>query len=179
MSSHRIAIIYGTTEGHTRKIAEHLAETLRHHDDRVELILGSELDPDFDPTAYEGIIVGASIHEGKHQRYVRGLAKKHAPVLNEMPSAFFSVSLSAADDATLAEAVGVMDELLEKSGWTPRQKQPFAGALKYTQYSWLKRFLMKKISASHGGETDTSHDFEYTDWEQVTRFAESFHLSLG
>lgn len=178
MTSHRIAIIYGTTEGQTRKIAEHIAQTLRHHDDRVELLLGSELDPEFDPTAYDGIIVGASIHEGKHQRYVRGLAKKHAPVLNEMPSAFFSVSLSAAADETLTEAANAIESFLSQSGWKASQSEAFAGALKYTQYSWLKRFVMKKISASQGGETDTTHDYEYTDWDQVTRFAETFHERL-
>ncbi len=178
MTSHRIAIIYGTTEGQTRKIAEHMAQTLRHHDDRVELILGSELDPDFDPTAYDGIIVGASIHEGRHQRYVRGLAKKHAAVLSEMPSAFFSVSLSAAADETLSEAAEAIATFENESGWKPDQSEPIAGALKYTQYSWLKRFIMKKISASHGGETDTAHDYEYTDWDQVTRFAETFHQRL-
>jgi len=178
MSSHRIAIIYGTTEGQTRKISESIAQTLRHHGDRVELILGSELDPDFDPTEYEGIIIGGSIHEGHHQRYVRSLTKKHAPVLNEMPSAFFSVSLSAADESSHHEAVEAMDHFLKEAGWEVSQKEAFAGALKYTQYSWLKRFLMKKISASHGGETDTTHDFEYTDWAQVERFAEAFHARL-
>jgi len=179
MSSHRIAIIYGTTEGHTRKIAESLAQTLRQHGDRVELILGSELDPDFDPTAYEGIIVGGSLHEGHHQRYVRGLAKKHATLLSQMPSAFFSVSLSAAAEESHHEAVEAMNAFLQEAGWETSQKEAFAGALKYTQYSWLKRFLMKKISASHDGDTDTSHDHEYTDWDQVQRFAEAFHARLG
>ncbi|MBO6937956.1 MAG: protoporphyrinogen oxidase [Deltaproteobacteria bacterium] len=178
MTSHRIAIIYGTTEGQTRKIAEHMAQTLRHHDDRVELLLGSELDPDFEPTAYDGIIIGASIHEGRHQRYIRGLAKKHAPVLSEMPSAFFSVSMSAAADDTLAEAAQALEAFQEESGWKPAQAEAVAGALKYTEYSWLKRFIMKKSSASKGGETDTEHDWEYTDWDQVTRFAETFHERL-
>jgi menaquinone-dependent protoporphyrinogen oxidase len=178
MSSHRIAIIYGTTEGQTRKISESIAQTLRHHGDRVELILGSELDPEFDPTEYEGIIVGGSLHEGHHQRYVRSLAKKHAAVLNEMPSAFFSVSLSAAAEDTYHEAVEAMDAFLKEAGWKTPQKEAFAGALKYTQYSWLKRFVMKKISASHDGDTDTTHDYEYTDWDQVSRFAEAFHARL-
>lgn len=178
MSSHRIAIIYGTTDGHTRKIAERIAETLRHHDDRVELILGSELDPDFDATAYDGIIVGASLHQGRHQRYVRGLTKRHAPVLSEMTTAFFSVSLAAADEASRPAAIAAIEALLEASGWAVGQKEAFAGALEYTQYSWLERFVMKRISASHGGDTDTSRDHEYTDWDQVTRFAETFHGRL-
>jgi menaquinone-dependent protoporphyrinogen oxidase len=54
----------------------------------------------------------------------------------------------------------------------------FAGALKYTRYSWLKRMLMKHIAEKEGGDVDTSRDFEYTDWEQVTRFAERFFAAL-
>lgn len=96
-----------------------------------------------------------------------------------MPSAFFSVSLSAAGDDTRADAERCLQEFVEETGWTPEQAELVAGALKYTQYNWLKRFIMKKISASAGGDTDTSQDFEYTDWAQVERFAEQFHDRLG
>ncbi len=39
--------------------------------------------------------------------------------------------------------------------------------------------LMKHIAAKEGGETDTSRDFEYTDWDEVTRFAETFASALA
>jgi menaquinone-dependent protoporphyrinogen oxidase len=38
---------------------------------------------------------------------------------------------------------------------------------------------MKQISGSEGGDTDTSRDFEYTDWDEVTRFAEAFFAELS
>jgi hypothetical protein len=50
----------------------------------------------------------------------------------------------------------------------------FAGALEYTQYNRLERALMKRIAKKEGGFTDTSNDHEYTDWAQVTNFAERF-----
>jgi menaquinone-dependent protoporphyrinogen oxidase len=46
------------------------------------------------------------------------------------------------------------------------------GALRYTQYGFLKRFLMKQISRRHNGPTDTSRDYEFTDWQRVDRFVE-------
>ncbi len=38
--------------------------------------------------------------------------------------------------------------------------------------------IAQHIAAKEGGETDTSRDFEYTDWDEVTRFAESFAGAL-
>ena len=50
----------------------------------------------------------------------------------------------------------------------------FAGAIKYTQYGFITRWIMRRIAKKEGGDTDTSRDHEYTDWVQVTRFAEKF-----
>jgi hypothetical protein len=33
---------------------------------------------------------------------------------------------------------------------------------------------MKLIAKQQGGDTDTSHDHEYTDWDDLTRFVEEF-----
>lgn len=37
---------------------------------------------------------------------------------------------------------------------------------------------MKKISASAGGDVDTSRDYEYTDWERLEEFASQFLARL-
>ena len=49
-----------------------------------------------------------------------------------------------------------------------------AGALRYTHYNWLKRWMMKRIVTKAGGNTDTSRDYEYTDWAAVRAFADEF-----
>jgi menaquinone-dependent protoporphyrinogen oxidase len=174
----RIAIIYGTTEGHTRKISEHIADALRQRDERVDIFHGAELDEAFDPGAYDGVIIGASVHAGNHQRYIRQFCAEHADQLAGLPAAFFSVSLAAVDPDSREEVQGYIDGFVEHTGWRPEQTASFAGALLYTQYNWLKRFIMKRITASAGGNTDTSQDFEYTDWDDVERFAREFHARL-
>lgn len=50
----------------------------------------------------------------------------------------------------------------------------FAGALRYPRYSWLDRTMIKMIMKMTGGETDTTKEVEYTDWQQVDRFARDF-----
>ena len=50
-----------------------------------------------------------------------------------------------------------------------------AGALPYTRYGWLKRWLLRRIVRQHGGDTDWTRDFEYTDWDDLRAFAHSFN----
>jgi len=50
----------------------------------------------------------------------------------------------------------------------------FAGALPYTRYHFFLRWVMKRIATMAGRDTDTSRDYEYTDWDEVARFAEEF-----
>ena len=54
-----------------------------------------------------------------------------------------------------------------------------AGAFRYTSYDFLKRWAMKYIAYRKGGPTDTSHDYELTDWDDLTRFVDSFVEELA
>lgn len=50
----------------------------------------------------------------------------------------------------------------------------FAGALYYPRYNPFDRFMIKLIMKLTGGETDTTKEVEYTNWEKVGLFAEKF-----
>ena len=54
-----------------------------------------------------------------------------------------------------------------------------AGALPYTRYNWFIRLVMKRIAAKAGGDTDTTRDYEYTDWEDLRSFTEQFGVLAG
>jgi menaquinone-dependent protoporphyrinogen oxidase len=54
-----------------------------------------------------------------------------------------------------------------------------AGAINYTRYNFLLRWYMKRASAKNGGATDTSRDHEYTDWDQVDRFAAAIAAAIS
>lgn len=47
----------------------------------------------------------------------------------------------------------------------------FAGAVPFTKYNVLLRFVMKRIQRKAGHSTDTSRDHVYTDWTAVEGFA--------
>ena len=60
------------------------------------------------------------------------------------------------------------------SGWQPGITRPVPGALLYTRYNPVKRWMMKRIVRKAGGDTDTTRDYEYTDWNELRAFADEF-----
>lgn len=178
--SPRILVLYGTTDGHTAKVADAIATALRAHDADVDLAhAGGTWDPD--PRDYAAVIVAASVHAGTYQRPVRRWARAHAAALGERPTAFVSVCLAAVKRTARVDEdlAAILRRFTAETAWTPTETKVVAGALKYTKYNWFKRRMMRRIVAKAGGDTDTSRDYEYTDWkdleEFVARFAES-HL---
>lgn len=171
-----ILIVYGTTDGHTRKIAHVLAEDLRAQRCSVDVIDAAGTRWRQSVEGYDGVIVAASVHIGDYQRAVVRWVRAHAPVLNMMPTAFLSVCLAVLEKAPEAqrEIARIRDRFLARCGWRPAIAKLVAGALLYTRYGWLKRRLMTRIVAKAGGDTDTTRDFEYTDWNDLRDFACDF-----
>ena len=169
----KILIGYGTTEGQTARIAAHIAEVIRSHGiEAVARDLKQSKDAGLD--RHDAVIVGGSIHMGKHEDYVVDFVRKNRLKLEGLPSAFFSVSLAAHGDTANAEAY--LAKFEQETGWQPAQVGLFGGALLYRQYGFLKRLMMKKIVSDKPGglSTDTSRDHVYTDWDEVERFAVAF-----
>jgi menaquinone-dependent protoporphyrinogen oxidase len=175
----RILLLYATTEGQAALIAERIAHVLRDKGHNVELLPADATQPILDPSAYDGVVIGASIHYGHHPAYLHKLISRHREVLAARPCAFFSVSLSAGGPRPkLAAAQRYLDKFMRKTGWQPQLTISFAGALKYSVYGPIKRRVMIVFMTLGGGETDTSRDYEYTDWDAVERFAITYAQSL-
>jgi menaquinone-dependent protoporphyrinogen oxidase len=176
MPARRILVAYGTKYGQTARIAARIADVLAASGDVVTLTDVGELPRKMGPREFAGVVIGASVIGGRHQRRVRRFVRAHRNELNAMPTAFFSVSGSAASpyEASRAVARRNLEEMLRETGWRPRLTELVAGSIAYTKYSPPIRWLLKRIVAKEGGPTDTSRDHESTDWTQVQRFAETF-----
>jgi menaquinone-dependent protoporphyrinogen oxidase len=177
----KILIAYGTSEGQTAKIAEQLAGCFRaegHHAFAVDVL--REAPPA--AAAYHAVVVGASVHKGKHQRWVVDYVRRNRPALERLPSAFFSVSLAIADGTEKGrlEAEGYVETFVKETGWYPEKVGLFAGALVYTKYNFLLRWVMRRIARSKGSrDLDTGRNYVYTDFGAVQRFAEEFLASFA
>lgn len=170
----RILILYGTTDGHTAKIARRLGDTLRARGADSDVVNVAHATPRL--AGYDGVIVAASVHTGTYQPEVRQWVRTHAPALADMPGAFISVCLGALqhEPEVQQEVAATIRRFLASVDWEPTITKAVAGAVLYTRYGRLKRWLMRRIVAKAGGDTDTSRDYEYTDWADLDRFAESF-----
>lgn len=169
-----VPVFYATSEGHTRRIAERLASGLRARGLESEAVdIASDNADRLDWAHVRGAVIGASIHTGRHQRVAASFAAAHARDLEAHPSAFFSVSLSAASrNAQEVEAARTIAQgFVERARWQPDCVMSFAGALAYTKYGWLKRLILKRAARKEGGPTDTTRDHDLTDWVAVDRLA--------
>ncbi len=165
-----VLIIYGSSEGHTAVVVDHLRHPLEAAGHLVRAC--SVDDAPTCPVGYDLVLVGSSIHQGHHHRAVTRWVKGNAELLGRMPSAFFQVSLSSAGDAAGAvEAERYVDDLMRATGWRPDVVGLFGGALMYTHYGRVKRTMMKSIAGATGLDTDVRRDYDYTDYEDVDRFA--------
>ncbi len=163
----KLMIIYSTIEGHTRNICKYLRNEAERMGHTAALFDASVMPPK--PDEYDAVIIAGSIHRGKYQASIKHYAEKYHKVLNRKKSVLLSVSLSAAvEDTDLwNELIQHTEEFLLATGWEPTFVEQVAGALRYTEYDYLKRLIMRLISKRAGGDTDTSKDYEYTDWNQV------------
>lgn len=168
----KIYIPYGTVEGQTAQIVEYIAEVVRANGHQAETA-DLKHSPDPLPGGYDGVIVAASVHVGKHEGYVADFVKKNRAELERLPSALVSVSMAAHGDEQTAE--GYAEKFEQDTGWRPAHVGLFAGAVLYTHYGFIKKHVMKKIASDKGSpDTDTSRDYVYTEWDGVRRFTEDF-----
>jgi menaquinone-dependent protoporphyrinogen oxidase len=175
-------VFYATTEGQTRRIAETIAATLRDQGvDSLALDMTSREAETFDWSHARLVIVGASVHAGRHQRQASAFVRTHLDSLNGRPSVFFSVSLAtcSAIPAEVDAARRVALSFPADLGWRPGRVECIAGRLAYTQYGLLTRFIMRRIARKAGGSTDTSRDHEMTNWADVRALARDLACFLA
>jgi menaquinone-dependent protoporphyrinogen oxidase len=167
-----IRIVYGTGEGQTARVADRIAETLRAAGHDAAALNADALPAGFGPAEHDALLVGASVHGGTHQRAVREFVETHRETIAARPSAFFQVCLTAAiEDERADEAETYVDEFLATTDWQPDLVGNFAGALRYSEFGFLKKQVLKRVVREFTGDTDTSRDYEYTDWAAVDAFA--------
>ena len=185
-----IGILYATRNGHTRRIAEHIASDLHGRGLDVELKNVGESGASIHPLDYSAAVLAASVYCGSHEHEMVKFVKDHVGELDTIPTAFLSVTLTEAGverpesspeerQRFAADVQRVIDTFSQDTGWRPERVKPVAGALLYTKYNLLLRFVMKQIAKSAHADTDTSKDHEYTDWAALDHFVEEFAQGLA
>lgn len=184
-----ILVIYATREGHTRHIAEHVAAALEAQQRSIALIDAAHIPERLLLTQYSAVIVYASLHLWKHEPEMVKFVKGHLAELQRIPGMFLSVSLEevTAEDATAppekraaaeTNVKRTIDRFLTETGWHPLHVAAVAGALMFSKYNFITRFVMKRIAEKAGKPVDTTRDYEFTDWTKLDRLIEELVRSI-
>ena len=172
----QILLVYGTTEGQTQKLASFVSERLNGQGHQVTNVSACEVDTHLDPGRFDAVLIAASVHLGRYQAAVIEFVRKHRAAISGRANAFLSVSLSAAGDEP--DDIGGLEKcvanFVQASGWRPQLVHHVAGAFRYSAYGLLTRYVMKYKAYRRRAPTDTHHDYELTDWDDVARFADTF-----
>lgn len=167
----RTLLLYHGIYGHTHKIADAIAAGIARHGGEAEVVPITEA-ARAAPEDFDAIVIGAAIRNGKHNPMVLDFIRERRSLLDAKPSAFFSVNLVARKPVkNTPETNPYVKKFIERSPWQPRLVGVFAGNLDYQRYGFLDRHIIRFIMRLTGGPTDLSTKIEYTNWDEVERFA--------
>jgi menaquinone-dependent protoporphyrinogen oxidase len=172
----KILILYASSEGQTRKIATFLADHFRSRGSDVTLVDAATWQGHLRAANFNAAILAGRVHAGAFPRKLERFAREQAAVLSSMPSAFVAVSMMAArpDEVSRKAASHYVQRFLEKTGWTPQAVQQTAGARRYSQHGRLGGWILRAVDKLAGFPSDTSRDYEWTDWTALAQFADAF-----
>ena len=169
-------VVYETSEGHTASIAKFIAAILRDSGNQVEVIDVKRIPFNFALDGFDSFIFGASIHVNHLPGELKSFIFLNQSLIRNRPSALFTVSLTEATHGVEArtKVEHYISDFLEELDWRPPLTASFAGAILYTQYGYFKRSLLKQVSRANGLGSDPNRDYEYTNWQDVHKFADNF-----
>lgn len=170
----KILVVYGTTEGHTRKVAERVGEYIKSAGHKAQLADSTDKPSSVNLADYSAVIIAGSVHQRHYQGSLAYFIHSRLDELRQLPTALLSVNLSMVTATDCKEANADVQKLLEDTGWTPDSTKLVAGALKYSQYDFFKRQIMKIMAKQGHMPTDTEEDYEFTDWNDLQEFIDEF-----
>lgn len=166
-----ILIVYSTTDGHTVEICKRILQLVEAENHNVTLVNVADADG-LDLQPYDQIMIGASIRYGRHSPNIVRFIERHQATLESKPNAFFSVNVVARKpQKNQPDTNPYMKKFLRRIRWKPQRLAVFAGKLDYPRYNPFDRFMIRLIMWMTRGPTDPNAVIEFTDWQQVEKFA--------
>ena len=171
-----VLVAYATREGQTEKVAQRIAEHLKSGGASVQLVdlARPALARGLSLESFDLLVFGASMHAGGLESEMVDFINANAARIGTMSRSFFLVLLSAAAKDPQLRSEWLTDarsKMHRQLSVEFNEVEMIAGALAYSRYPLPLKWLMRRIARKAGEDTDTSRDYEYTDWAQVDRYA--------
>lgn len=166
-----IGIVYASVDGQTLKICTALEEQFLQNNKTVKLFSIEDFDQNI--SDFDQLIIGSSIHYGKHNEKIIAFITQHKEALEQTKNAFFSVNLVARkSDKDQPDTNPYFIKFMKTIDWVPNHCAVFAGKLDYKKYSLTDRLMIQLIMWMTKGPTDPKTVKEYTNWDKVREFAQ-------
>ena len=167
----KVLIIHSSVDGHTTHICERIRSVRNDLD--IDIISLSKT-KNISLNKYKMIVIGASIRYGKYRKELFEFIEKNLNVIHSKKNAFFSVNVVARKaEKNSTDTNPYIEKFLLKTSWKPKIIDVFAGKIEYPKYNLFDRSIIKFIMWMTNGPTDTSKNFEFTDWSKVEKFAKN------
>ena len=166
----KILILYSSIDGHTEKICSFISNKLKQN----HIIEMNEINNNqkIKFYMYDFIIIGASIRYGTYRRsFLKFINENHIELQNSK-SAFFSVNIVARKkEKNSIKTNPYIKKFFKLSKWKPNIIEVFAGKLDYPKYNFFNKNIIKFIMWITNGPTQTDIVVEFTNWNDVEKFA--------
>jgi len=171
-----ILIAFASREGQTRRICQHIAQRIEAQGNEAHLVDLTAGAPEPPIPEHSGVIIAGSVHRGRVDQALSSYLMRNAPALGQLPSAFLSVSLSAASVNRDARAAidEITQQVLYEVGWHPDETRHLAGAVDPAALNLLERCAVHAVTHHHGIDMERDGRTELTDWTVVDGFVSDF-----
>lgn len=170
-------IVYGTVEGHTRKIVDGVKAQLLDAGEEVILVDTSTRTEEMTFEGVDRVVLAASVHERRHPKTFEVFIASSRDDLNRRPTMFLSVSLKAAFEEGREEAQEYADEMKLRTGLTPTHELLVAGAIRSESYDFYAAQVLRHVVLAGHDIDPLARDHVFTDWDAlrdgVARFMKS------
>lgn len=158
-----ILIVFATLFGQRLETAHQLAKELLTLGHRVTLFRADREDPPW-LKRFDGVIIGAPTYKGRYPTPLVDYVKRYRDQLTVMPSAFFSVSLGAANNAEQDTTVAAehMKRFFAQTHWLPCRCAVVPGTLPNSSLKRRIQFIRRLIPMSSVKGADTRNDCIHT-----------------
>ena len=163
-------LLYSTNYGLSKKICERIGARVEKEGGQptVAPLVGYTVDP----RSFDALVLGCSIRHGKHSPAVLEFIRANKALLDEKPSALFSVNLVARKPhRNTPQTNPYLRRLVAQSPWKPKLMGVFAGELDYSRYGPIDKYMMRFVMWVNKGPTDFATRVQFTNWDEVDRFA--------
>ncbi|WP_027710329.1 menaquinone-dependent protoporphyrinogen IX dehydrogenase [Zooshikella ganghwensis] len=169
-----VLLLYYSRDGQTKKIMQFIAQHMSCQLSTCVVALTANGES-INIEKYSAVLIAGGVRHGAHPKALTRWIKVHSQQLDAKQTGLISVNLTARKvNRDQIDSNPYLKKWLLELNFRPDMVGVFAGALQYSKYALTDKLLVKLIMKMTNGPTDTSKDYEFTDWSQVTDFSNKF-----